>query len=77
MDNFLFYRKEKVQKKKIIFFFETPCQEYNIPFRETIRKEYGMDLFDWFINSVRPESLFDSEPFIILLLVSNNGIILS
>ena len=34
-------------------------------------------LFDWSINSVRPESLFDSGPFILLLLVSNNGIILS
>ena len=28
-------------------------------------------LFDWFINSVRPESLFDSGPWILLLLVSN------
>lgn len=38
---------------------------------------FEMDFFDWFINSVRPESLFDSGPFILLLLVSNNGIILS
>jgi len=30
-----------------------------------------MDLFDWFINSVGPESLFDSGPWILLLLVSN------
>jgi len=36
-----------------------------------------MDLFDWFINSVWPESLFDSGPLILLLLVSNNGMILS
>lgn len=35
-----------------------------------------MDLFDWFINSVWLEFFFDFGLFILLLLVSNNGIIL-
>jgi len=39
------------------------------------RFEIIIDLLDWFLNSVRSESLFDSAPLIPLLLVKNNGII--
>lgn len=37
--------------------------------------EIIIDLLDWFLNSVRAESLFDSAPLIPLLLVRNNSFV--
>lgn len=79
---FLLRRSTKQKKNRPYFIILIPTCSHPLGMLLRIllvfnrsRFEILIDLLDWFLNSVRSESLFDSASLIPLLLVRNNGII--